>query len=695
MPLREGWRELRPKPDPDLESVPAPRGEPEQQQNHQILAALSDNSLGFSGSQLGTGLPGSEGTMLTTNNLPIPSSMSSHPHVSPQPLGFNILPATSGLTEQAYWSLVPQQPFHLLSFASAQQQQGMNQALVLGWNNTNDASYQGRHATIPPPMLPAHFGSQAAATTPATTPPPPPPPPPTTTTTTSDSLARPSFVSAAMPTGLNMDYGGGHHFSSDASTSFGSTSFQSADSDMMDVGSMDVDSMMFDDEPGDPTSWRRVSSTMMHNPSHGMLPSAPVLASQQLMADAWHPRHADQAVDSPTVSPKLLRIVPSPSLASTVSSDSMRTSFVAGGTDGETESVPVQLAPSEPPKTKRGSVSVSSAPAAASKSRKQLPNRAPRQHRLGMLSLFKRSSESVAKSKTTIAEADKPRRLSNRHQKEWQRSGDSSSNDKNKKSNKRPKAPALPPLRATTPPLPRPLAAGPPPILLSPSAPLSPSNEAEKRPWIDTAAENIANMMADDAAAEEERLAKDEFLVRNKRAGMTYKEIRRAGGFTEAESTLRGRYRTLTKKRDERVRKPEWTEKDVQLLEAGVYKLTNGNPSKATTIPWKKVAQYIQDNGGTYLFGNATCRKRWDEECKRAANIAHAGHVCPNNMINDINSIDRRRILPNTRLSYYDQPFPSQQQQEQQERMGITPVGSMTEMGYLHPYPANEGHGYY
>lgn len=60
-----------------------------------------------------------------------------------------------------------------------------------------------------------------------------------------------------------------------------------------------------------------------------------------------------------------------------------------------------------------------------------------------------------------------------------------------------------------------------------------------------------------------DRIAKDEFLVKSKRAGMTYKEIRRKGGYTEAESTLRGRYRTLTKSPEARVRKPEWSEKDV------------------------------------------------------------------------------------------------------------------------------------
>lgn len=57
--------------------------------------------------------------------------------------------------------------------------------------------------------------------------------------------------------------------------------------------------------------------------------------------------------------------------------------------------------------------------------------------------------------------------------------------------------------------------------------------------------------------------AKDEFLVRHKLQGMTYRQIRVKGGFTEAESTLRGRFRTLTKNKEARVRKPAWTEADV------------------------------------------------------------------------------------------------------------------------------------
>jgi len=56
---------------------------------------------------------------------------------------------------------------------------------------------------------------------------------------------------------------------------------------------------------------------------------------------------------------------------------------------------------------------------------------------------------------------------------------------------------------------------------------------------------------------------RDRFLILNKLKGKTYKEIRKQGGFHEAESTLRGRFRTLTKSREERVRKPKWREGDV------------------------------------------------------------------------------------------------------------------------------------
>ncbi|KAL2802654.1 hypothetical protein BJX63DRAFT_414526 [Aspergillus granulosus] len=52
-------------------------------------------------------------------------------------------------------------------------------------------------------------------------------------------------------------------------------------------------------------------------------------------------------------------------------------------------------------------------------------------------------------------------------------------------------------------------------------------------------------------------------LIEYKRQGLSYKDIKRIGGFKEAESTLRGRFRTLTKAKDQRVRKPQWQKNDV------------------------------------------------------------------------------------------------------------------------------------
>ena len=60
-----------------------------------------------------------------------------------------------------------------------------------------------------------------------------------------------------------------------------------------------------------------------------------------------------------------------------------------------------------------------------------------------------------------------------------------------------------------------------------------------------------------------ERQARDAFLLRCREEGMSYKQIKARGNLPEAESTLRGRYRTLTKAKDERVRRPVWTDSDV------------------------------------------------------------------------------------------------------------------------------------
>ncbi|KAL7792448.1 hypothetical protein V8C37DRAFT_416347 [Trichoderma ceciliae] len=108
-----------------------------------------------------------------------------------------------------------------------------------------------------------------------------------------------------------------------------------------------------------------------------------------------------------------------------------------------------------------------------------------------------------------------------------------------------------------------------------------------------------------------ERAAKDRFLVQSRLQGVSYKEIKQRGSFTEAESTLRGRFRTLTKKKEDRVRDPKWTDIDIQLLKEAVQVLGHGQHPDTAKISWMAVSSYILDHGGTYKFGYSTCHRRW------------------------------------------------------------------------------------
>ncbi|KKA23182.1 hypothetical protein T310_2775 [Rasamsonia emersonii CBS 393.64] len=130
--------------------------------------------------------------------------------------------------------------------------------------------------------------------------------------------------------------------------------------------------------------------------------------------------------------------------------------------------------------------------------------------------------------------------------------------------------------------------------------------------------------------------ARDLFLLECKRRGMSYKEIKKIGRFEEAESTLRGRFRTLTKSKEQRVRKPKWEDGDIHLLCEAVRVLSSSSSSTTSStitssttttssseenegsgagqipllrlrkISWKRVAEYIWQHGGSYHFGNAT-----------------------------------------------------------------------------------------
>ncbi|KAI1457214.1 hypothetical protein F4805DRAFT_457971 [Annulohypoxylon moriforme] len=123
----------------------------------------------------------------------------------------------------------------------------------------------------------------------------------------------------------------------------------------------------------------------------------------------------------------------------------------------------------------------------------------------------------------------------------------------------------------------------------------------------------LSQAKKDKRVVDKARSAKDEFLVKSKRDGLTYREIRKKGNFTEAESTLRGRFRTLTKDKEARVRKPEWRDTDIRLLKKAVRKLCRGEDGMPAKAPWGQVSDYIVKNGGSYQFGSATCHRKWKE----------------------------------------------------------------------------------
>lgn len=59
----------------------------------------------------------------------------------------------------------------------------------------------------------------------------------------------------------------------------------------------------------------------------------------------------------------------------------------------------------------------------------------------------------------------------------------------------------------------------------------------------------------------------DKKLVKWRAEGLTYREIMKKGNWGLEESTLRGRYRTLTKNKDQRLRKPVWDNASVSIVQ--------------------------------------------------------------------------------------------------------------------------------
>ncbi|KAL5425263.1 hypothetical protein PMIN05_011999 [Paraphaeosphaeria minitans] len=142
-----------------------------------------------------------------------------------------------------------------------------------------------------------------------------------------------------------------------------------------------------------------------------------------------------------------------------------------------------------------------------------------------------------------------------------------------------------------------------------------------------------------------QREVENGILIQCKAAGLTYKEIRariigRFGGEI-AESTLRGRHRAMTKQKKDRVRKPTWMPKDVsqyclsisctdlvqlrllrEIVQQQLDSIDDGHrtidvTARLNKVSWKKVGEYISKRGGSYHFGNSTCKKKWLEMNQR------------------------------------------------------------------------------
>lgn len=134
----------------------------------------------------------------------------------------------------------------------------------------------------------------------------------------------------------------------------------------------------------------------------------------------------------------------------------------------------------------------------------------------------------------------------------------------------------------------------------------------------------------------------NELLVKLRDQGVSYKEIKKRLNCPEAESTLRGRHRTLTKEKSQRVRKPVWTDNDIRILINSVTslilssKITQAAEGRESgckiSARWKYISEEIIRCGGSYKFGPGTCKKKYKDLVEMGAAPAiqelekHRGH---------------------------------------------------------------------
>ncbi|KAM0436662.1 hypothetical protein ACHAPT_002371 [Fusarium lateritium] len=114
--------------------------------------------------------------------------------------------------------------------------------------------------------------------------------------------------------------------------------------------------------------------------------------------------------------------------------------------------------------------------------------------------------------------------------------------------------------------------------------------------------------------AADDRDDMDRYIMECRNIGASYKEIREVGGFKEAESTLRGRYRTITKLPQERVRRPRWTVADARILFTATMEYVNAHgldPTEKLKLPWKSIENRMQQLGVSYRFGYGTLSRMW------------------------------------------------------------------------------------
>ncbi|KAK4992331.1 hypothetical protein LTR66_006311 [Elasticomyces elasticus] len=146
----------------------------------------------------------------------------------------------------------------------------------------------------------------------------------------------------------------------------------------------------------------------------------------------------------------------------------------------------------------------------------------------------------------------------------------------------------------------------------------------------DSVSPSVSGVRPDRTRMTTEQKKHQDFLLKDGKArGMSYKQMKSEYGWSDPEPTLRGRYRNLIKRPEERVRRPVWTSNDIELLIRAVFELAKpigpGGVTKASyvgagklgsgrfKIAWKDVAARIRENGGSYVFGNSTCKKKWVE----------------------------------------------------------------------------------